>query len=94
MRKYKTDHGFLLCFIVNLILNFEWSIPAWILLVMHFVLHWPLWLFFVALGGWILYILIVTSVISWVASCGNDPKPHKENANPYSKKGNPYKEVE
>lgn len=30
--------GFMLCFLMNLVFNLGWSVPAWILLAAHFIL--------------------------------------------------------
>lgn len=40
MRRHK-GNSFLLCFLINLLLNFEWSIPAWIALALHLWLKIP-----------------------------------------------------
>lgn len=83
MKKLKREGGFFLCLLMNLILNLEWTIPAWILLVLHFLLDWPVWLFWAALGLWLLVIVILTGVISFAAKCST-PTPQRENKNPYS----------
>ena len=78
--------GFLLTLLVNLFLNFRGSIPAWILLVLHFWLGIS-WIWFaIALGVWILWQVIWMFIMGWAAGCSNEPQPHRENKNPYSAK--------
>ena len=84
--KRKTGGGFWLCFLMNLIFDLEWSIPAWLLLIMYFVLSWPIWLFAMALGGFIIGILTKTAFLCWAASAGSIPDKPKKNLNPYSAK--------
>lgn len=83
VRKTKIHGGFLLCFLMNLILNLEWSVPAWILLALHFWLKISIWWFAGALGLWIALMLGQTIVIKWVNS-SSEPTEPQENKNPYS----------
>ena len=92
MRKTKSNGGFLLCLLMNLILNLEWSVPAWILLALHFWLKISLWWFAGALGLWIALMLIQTIIIKWVNSSSKPTEP-QENKNPYSV-GRPRKKDE
>lgn len=85
MRRAKTDGGFFLCLLYNMMLSFEWTIPAWVLLVLHFVLSLPLWAFWVALALWPVAALVRTAFLVWVAGC-EPPRPKQENKNPYSPK--------
>lgn len=86
MRRTKISGSFLVCLLVNLLLNLRWSIPAWILLALHIWLDISIWWFVGALGFWILRILVDMWLIGWAARCGNQKDPPKENKNPYSKK--------
>ena len=85
MRRTARDGGFWLCLLFNLLLNFEWSLPAWLLLVLHFVLELSLLWFWLALALWFLLILGTTGLISWAAGGAPADPPH-ENKNPYSAK--------
>lgn len=76
----------MICFIFNLLLNLEWSIPAWVLLACHYIFDISIVWFFVALGFWMLVIISGMSIMSWAARCGSIPDPPKENKNPYSVK--------
>ena len=86
MRKTKNSGGFILCFIINLLLNLEWSIPAWIFLALHFWMGISLWWFVGGLVFWILSVLSSMWIMGWVVKCGSEKDPPKENKNPYSVK--------
>lgn len=87
MRRWKRKGNFLLCLMFNLLLNLEWSIPAWILLALHFWLDTSIWWFVAGLLFWVISIFVGMKLIGWAASCGNQKDPPKENKNPYSVKG-------
>ena len=84
MRRTKRSGSFLLCLLINLLLNLEWSIPAWILLALHFWMNLSIWWFIGGLAFWILGILAGMWLMGWAADCGNQKDPPKENKNPYS----------
>lgn len=86
MRKAKSGGAFFLSFIINLLLNLEWSIPAWIFLALHFLLEISIRWFVGGLAFWLLSILVDMWLISWAARCGNEKDPPKPNKNPYSVK--------
>lgn len=87
MRKTGIGGGFFLSFLINLLLSLRWSIPAWILLMLHFWLDISIWWFLGGLALWIVSILADMWLIGWAASCGSQKDPPKENKNPYSVKG-------
>ena len=87
MRRTNRGGSFLLCLLINLLLNLEWSIPAWILLALHFWLDISPWGFAGGLAVWILPVLSGMWLMGWARSCGNEKDPPKENKNPYSVKG-------
>lgn len=84
MRRTKRSGSFWLCLLINMVLNLEWTIPAWILLALHFWLGWSIWWFVLALALWLINILFWMKVMGWAADCSNTPDPPKENKNPYS----------
>ena len=84
MRRTKRRGGFLLCFLINLLLNLEWSIPMWVLLFLHLHLDLSLWWVIGALAFWFLRILLGMWFFGWARACGNEKDPPKENKNPYS----------
>lgn len=75
-----------MCLVFNMLLNLEGLMPAAALLVLHYVLDWPLWPTFAAVGLWVLYLVIRMAVIGWAQRCGSTPDVPKENKNPYSNK--------
>lgn len=83
MRTTGRTGNFFLCLLFNMIINLEWTIPAWILLALHFIFDWRILWFWIALGVWFLSILLCMSIIRWASSCST-PSPYKENKNPYS----------
>jgi len=88
MKKFRRQGSFLLTLLINLLLNLEWSIPAWVLLALHFWLGLSIWWFIGGLALWILRVLAGMWLMGWAVSCGNTKDPPKENKNPYSKKSN------
>lgn len=86
MRRTKRSGNFFLCLLINLLLNLEWSIPAWIFLGLHFWLDISLWWFAGGLGFWLLSVLSGMWIMGWAVRCGSEKDPPRENKNPYSAK--------
>ena len=90
MRTPRVDGNFFLALLINMIFNLEGTIPAWILLVLHFIIGLSIKWFWIALGIWMiglmLWMWICGCVYGWAAKCGNTPDPPKKNVNPYSVK--------
>lgn len=86
MRRTKQAGNALLCLLINLILNLEWSIPAWILLALHLWTGISLWWFVGGIGLWIGRVLAGMWLMGWARACGNIADPPKQNKNPYSVK--------
>ena len=84
MKRLRKSGNFFLALLFNMILNLEWTIPAWILLGCHFWFDWSIRWFWLALGLWILDILLWMDIMGWAARCGSEPDKPKENKNPYS----------
>ena len=76
--------GFMLCFLMNLVFNLGWSVPAWILLAAHFILKISIWWFASLLIIWFFIILLRTLLISWAGDCASVRDEPKKNLNPYS----------
>lgn len=74
---------FFACLLFNMLINLEWTIPAWLLLAMHFIFDWNILWFWVALGVWFVNIILWMDIIGRAANCSASDKP-KENKNPYS----------
>lgn len=85
MRKRpRVNGGFFAALGINLIFDLEWTIPAWILLVLHFVFDISILWFIGAIALWVVGVGVKTAVFSWLIREGNRPDPPKENKNPYS----------
>ena len=83
MKKPNGIGSFFLCFLINMVMTLEFSIPAWVLLVFHFWKGLSLVWFWIALGAWVVIILFWMLVMSWAGKCST-PTPTRENKNPYS----------
>lgn len=86
-RRPEKRTGFFAALGINLIFDLEWTIPAWILLAIHFIFGISIWWFVGALVIWVIGVAIKTAVFSWLIRTGNTPDTPKENKNPYSSKG-------
>ncbi|MBR4907134.1 MAG: hypothetical protein IKZ44_09845 [Clostridia bacterium] len=90
----KERGGFFLCFFWHALMYILWTIPAWILLALHFIVGLPLMWFWVALGAWVLVLLLRTALVMFARYGFAHRIPVPENKNPYSKKvRDPYAEV-
>ena len=83
MKRLRKSGNFCLSLLINLLLNLELTIPAWILLALHFWLDWPIRWFWIALALWPLVILIRMEILGRLIYLGNQPDPPKKNKNPY-----------
>ena len=90
VKTMKRITNFIVALLFNMLLGFKWSLPAWVLLVLHFTINVPIVWFFVALGLWVLCIISGMWVIGWARECGNIPDQTKENKNPYSAKNQDF----
>ena len=84
MRKTKFSGSFVVCFLINLLLNLEWAIPGILLLVLHFWLGLSVWFSIIAFALWVIVMIIWMLIMGWATKCGDTPDPPKENKNPYS----------
>ena len=75
--------SFLSFYLINLVLCFGLTIPAWGLLAGHFLLEWPLLWFWLALLLWLLFVLVCTLILRFLRGA-NIPQSPRENKNPYS----------
>lgn len=87
MRRTKVNKGFFICLLINILLNFEGSIPAWIFLGLHLWLEVPpIWFFWGALAIWMLGILGWMLVMDFASKNATPSRKNRKNANPYSSK--------
>ena len=82
----KDRGGFFLCLLWHALLYFLWTIPAWILLALHFAIGLSIVWFWVALGAWGLLILLRSLLVVFARYCSAHRIPVPANKNPYSKK--------
>lgn len=85
--KRAKGHGLFLSIIINMLFRSYWLILVCILIVLHFVLGWPLWLIVIPIVFWFVHALLITLILGWAnTSGGTSPKPEQKNINPYSVK--------
>ena len=84
MKKPQISGGFWLSLLLSMLFNLEWTIPAWILLAMHYWRGWPIKWFWIALAAWVVIIWARMSLLSTLSRWSNEKDPVKENKNPYS----------
>ena len=55
--------SYIIICMINMLLHFRWSIPAWLLLAAYLIFGYPpLWAFYIALGFWAIAAFLVTTV--------------------------------
>ena len=84
--KRAQGHGFVLSLLINMMFRAYWLVLVCVLVILHFVLGWPLWLIVIPIVFWIVHALLITVILGWASDSGNSPKPVQENKNPYSYK--------
>ena len=84
MRRRRPMGGFLLTCVWNMLLRARWLLLAAVLLVLHFLVGVPIWLFWASLGLWLVDILLLAAFCVFANYCGNLPTESKPNINPYS----------
>ena len=90
----KVHGGFFLCLLWNGLLYFLWTVPAWILLVLHFTIGLPIIWFWAAFGAWGAAILFRTLLILFARYGSAHRISSPENKNPYSQKTrDPYAQM-
>ena len=75
---------FIGCFLLNLLFTFWCSVPAWVLLVLHYVIGIRIMWFWIALGAWIGGVLLYMLIIGVISHFGTGEERENENVNPYS----------
>ena len=84
----KRFFDYIVSVLLSLLFNWYWSIPAWVLLILHFTLGISIWWFVGALLLWIVGVRVFVRVIGWLTYMGNKPEEENKNINPYSNKDN------
>ena len=89
MRTTRRNLGFFACLLLNLLLNWEGSLPGILLLLLHLLRGWPAYYGAGALALWLLVVLLQMLLIGWASRCGGRRDAPRENKNPYSVKRRP-----
>lgn len=64
LRQTSRTGGFIATCFINMLLNFRWSIPAWLLLAAYLMFGFPpLWVFLIALALWPLSAIAMTAIM-------------------------------
>lgn len=91
-RRTHRKGNFFTVLLLNILLNLDGSIPAIILLILHFTVSFPLWPVFLAAGLWLGGIILHMLIFGWFFSQDSDlPQKSQRVNNPYSKKGTVYR---
>ena len=91
--KRAKGHGFLLSLLLNMVFRGFWLVLVAVLVVLHFVAGWPLWLIAIPLVAWFIHALLITLVLGFATSGPTTSRPEPKNVNPYSAKKNPLEQV-
>lgn len=86
MKNRKKNSSFFFSVFLSLVFNLEWTVPAWILLGLHFWIGISLWWFVGSIILWFFFVALRVLVFGSLTRAGNYKDPPKENKNPYSKK--------
>jgi len=82
--RIRRNKGFLISIVINMVFNLEGTIPAWVLLGLHFWIDISIMWFLLALFIWLFVIILRTAVLCWVSKQSNALRPRTNNRNPYS----------
>jgi len=78
MRIADASKGFIICFLLNLLFNFEWGVFALILYLLHLWLKIPLLIALIFLGIWVGIAFILALLVSVHAILPSKPMPKME----------------
>lgn len=85
MQKFRFTGSFIISFVLNLVLNLEWAVLAFVLFLLHKFVKLPLWPCLAALGIWAGGVLIITLVLYLIGPWGSGTESAEPvNKNPYS----------
>ena len=84
---------YVLNFVLSLLFHWYWSIPAWILLILHFIFGISVWW---SVGAFVLYVIgvrVFVHAVGWLVHMGNEDEKPQKNKNPYSTRIKKYAEI-
>ena len=84
MKKADGSRSVIVCFLLNLVLNYQLGLAAAILLVLHLLMDLPILLAWVVFAAWMLLAMVLTYLVKWGNESAGQKAPPKENKNPYS----------
>lgn len=85
MQKFRFTGSFIISFVLNLVLNLEWAVLAFVLFLLHKFVKLPLWPCLAALCIWSGGVLIITLVLYLIGPWGSGAEQAEPvNKNPYS----------
>ena len=79
--------------LLNMVFRGFWLVLVAVLVILHFVAGWPLWLIAIPLVAWFIHALLITLVLGFATSGPTTSRPEPKNVNPYSAKKNPLEQV-
>ncbi len=91
--KRAKGQGFLLSLLLNMVFRGFWLVLVAVLVILHFVAGWPLWLIAIPLVAWFIHALLITLVLGFATSGPTSSRPEPKNVNPYSAKKNPLEQI-
>ena len=68
IRRPGVDESDILYWLINLAINIEWTIPAWICLVLHFVIGLHIKWFLILLGAWLIVVTLAYFLLTKLMS--------------------------
>ena len=75
MKIADASKGFVTCFLLNMLFNFEWGLFALILYLLHLWLNIPLWIALALLGVWLAISLTLAILVTVAAIRPSKPRP-------------------
>ncbi len=94
MKRVVLGKGFILSFLINFALRYEWGLISMMLLAFHFAEGLSVYYCFVPLIIWFIHALTVTLIYRAISRVPSDIHKKRPNKNPYSKKTGDYVTVE
>ena len=95
LRQTSRTGSFITVCLINMLLNFRWSIPAWLLLAAYLAFGFPpLWVFWIALALWPLAAIVMTAIVRLlrmlVSMSGGVSSGHSGGTAEFSHEGNQF----
>ncbi len=84
LKRNSDGSSFVISLVLNLLWNYEFLIVAIVVLVLHFTINAPMWLFWLSLLIWVLPALLMTLFLFFLSGLDSGKVDVKENKNPYS----------